>query len=129
MVAGVLAVALAAFGAVAEPALAGPGLYVTLYNKTGQHGTPPADVELTRNGKSHCWFDYALGDNPPRHASPGGEVVYYTEKSANFFSECYGSDGFREVALKLREPGQSDWYTPQGQNPYYHLYYKNTLPV
>jgi len=126
MVAGVLAGAFAVFGAVAEPALAGPGLNVRLYNRTGEHGTPPADVELTRNGKSHCWDDHALGDNPPRYASPTGEVVYYTEKRNPLISSCTGADGFREVVLRLREPGQSDWYTPQGENPYYHLYYQHS---
>jgi Clostridium epsilon toxin ETX/Bacillus mosquitocidal toxin MTX2/RTX calcium-binding nonapeptide repeat (4 copies) len=125
-----LAVALGATitagGIAATPALAGPGFYITLYNKTSN-----AQVTLIRARGEDCWYTNDL-DHPldQKYVNPGSDFRYYTEKKNTFLTSCYEGNATRGIDMMVRpsgSTGSAGWYVPNGSPGDYRIYfYSNT---
>jgi Ca2+-binding RTX toxin-like protein len=114
--AGVLALA-------ASPALAGPGLHITVHNET----TPAKGVAvaLQATGEKDCWYDEDLGkSNDANAVRPGQARTFYTEREVYIFNSCGRSDAHRGLVLKTKV-GSGPWETPSGEPDKTHLYFQN----
>jgi hypothetical protein len=123
---GLVAIALcvvAALAVSAAPALAGPGLHITVHNET----TKGVAVALAATGENDCWFDKDLGrDNDENAVKPGQRRTFYTERSTYAFNSCGRSTATRGLVLKAKVPG-GKWTAPAGEPAGTRLFFQ-TVP-